>query len=111
VFVTGSTGTGRTTAIKQLLHSLAQQPASLTDKCYVHNFKDPDAPMMITLAAGQGAAFKKDMAAFLAELMKAIPPCLTAAATRNNASRPLTTSRTASAHSAGVRKARQGKGI
>jgi ATP-dependent Lon protease len=73
VFVTGSTGTGRTTAIKQLLHSLAQQPASLTDKCYVHNFKDPDAPMMITLAAGQGAAFKKDMAAFLAELMKAIP--------------------------------------
>jgi ATP-dependent Lon protease len=73
VFVTGSTGTGRTTAIKQHLKRLAEQPASLTDKCYVHNFRDPDSPTMIVLPAGQGTAFKKDMAGFLAELMKAIP--------------------------------------
>jgi len=73
VFVTGSSGTGRTTSIKQLLHGLAEQPASLTDKCYVHNFRDPDSPLMITLPAGQGTAFKKDMAAFLSEMMKAIP--------------------------------------
>jgi lon-related putative ATP-dependent protease len=73
VFVTGSTGTGRTTTIKQLLHRLADQPASLTDKCYVHNFRDPDSPLTIILPAGQGTAFKKDMASFLAELMKAIP--------------------------------------
>ncbi len=73
VFVTGSTGTGRTTTIKQLLHRLAEQPASLTDKCYVHNFHDPDSPLMIILPAGKGTAFKKDMATFLSELMKAIP--------------------------------------
>jgi Cdc6-like AAA superfamily ATPase len=73
VFVTGNTGTGRTTTIKQLLHRLADQPASLTDKCYVHNFRDPDSPLTIILPAGQGTAFKKDMASFLAELMKAIP--------------------------------------
>ena len=73
VFVTGSTGTGRTTTIKQLLNRMADQPASLTDKCYVHNFRDPDSPLMIILPAGQGTAFKKDMASFLAELMKAIP--------------------------------------
>lgn len=73
VFVTGSTGTGRTTTIKQLLNRMADQPASLTDKCYVHNFHDPDSPLMIILPAGQGTAFKKDMAAFLTELMKAIP--------------------------------------
>jgi hypothetical protein len=45
----------------------------LTDKCYVHNFRDPDSPIMITLPAGKGMAFKKDMAGFLTELMKAIP--------------------------------------
>ena len=73
VFVTGSAGTGRTTTIKQLLNRMAEQPASLTDKCYVHNFRDPDSPLMIMLPAGQGTAFKKDMAAFLAELLKAIP--------------------------------------
>jgi lon-related putative ATP-dependent protease len=73
VFVSGSAGTGRKTAIKQLLNRIAEEPASLTDKCYVHNFRDPDAPIMITLPAGQGTAFKKDMASFLSELMKAIP--------------------------------------
>lgn len=73
VFVTGSAGTGRTTAIKQLLQSYAERPASLTDKCYVHNFRDPDSPVMIALPAGQGTAFKKDMTSFLAEILKAIP--------------------------------------
>jgi lon-related putative ATP-dependent protease len=73
VFVTGSTGTGRTTAIKQLLQSIAGQEATLTDKCYVHNFRDPDSPLMLTLPAGQGSTFKKDMASFLTEIQKAIP--------------------------------------
>ena len=73
VFVTGSAGTGRTTAIKQLLQGFAKQPAVLTDKCYVHNFRDPDSPVMITMPAGQGTAFKKDMASFLTEIQKAIP--------------------------------------
>ena len=73
VFVSGSTGTGRTTAIKQLLQNLADQPVALTDKCYVHNFRDADSPVMLTLPAGQGTAFKKDMASFLAEILKAIP--------------------------------------
>jgi lon-related putative ATP-dependent protease len=73
IFVTGSAGTGRKTAITQLLNRFAEEPATLNDKCYVHNFRDPDSPMMLPLPAGQGTAFKKDMASFLAELQKAIP--------------------------------------
>jgi lon-related putative ATP-dependent protease len=73
IFVTGSTGTGRTTTIKRLLHEYEQQKAELTDKCYVHNFHDSDSPLMITLPAGQGAAFRKDMEAFVGELLKGIP--------------------------------------
>ncbi|MBP1657654.1 MAG: ATP-dependent protease La [Bacteroidetes bacterium] len=73
IFVTGFSGTGRTTTIKRLLREVEGRPAQLTDKCYVHNFRDPDSPIMITLPAGKGMAFKKDMAGFLTELMKAIP--------------------------------------
>jgi lon-related putative ATP-dependent protease len=73
IFVTGSTGTGRTTTIKRLLREYEQQKAELTDKCYVHNFHDSDSPLMITLPAGQGAAFRKDMEAFVSELLKGIP--------------------------------------
>jgi hypothetical protein len=73
VFVTGSTGTGRTTTIKRLLHEYEKQKAELTDKCYVHNFHDPDSPLMIALPAGQGATFRKDMEALVGELLKGIP--------------------------------------
>jgi len=73
IFVTGLSGTGRTTTIKRLLREVEGRPAQLTDKCYVHNFRDPDSPIMITLPAGKGMAFKKDMAGFLTELTKAIP--------------------------------------
>lgn len=73
VFVTGVSGTGRTTTIRRLLEEYESRPASLTDKCYVHNFQYPDSPTMLSLPAGQGVAFKKDMSALLAELRKAIP--------------------------------------
>ncbi|MEK9138362.1 MAG: Lon-like protease helical domain-containing protein, partial [Bacteroidota bacterium] len=73
VFVTGSTGTGRTTTIKRLLQEYEKQRAQLTDKCYVHNFHDADSPLMITLPAGQGLAFKKDMGWLVNELLKGIP--------------------------------------
>jgi lon-related putative ATP-dependent protease len=73
IFVTGLSGTGRTTTIKRLLHEFENRPAQLTDKCYVHNFRDPDTPLKIILPAGKGVAFKKDMAALLNELLKGIP--------------------------------------
>jgi lon-related putative ATP-dependent protease len=73
VFITGMAGTGRTTTVKRLLHALQGRPAELTDKCYVHNFRDPDAPLMIKLPAGQGIAFTREMANFLAELQRSIP--------------------------------------
>ncbi len=73
VFVTGLSGTGRTTTIRRLLKEIEQRPTELTDKCYVHNFRDPDSPVLITLPAGKGRSFKKDMSAMLTELTKAIP--------------------------------------
>jgi ATP-dependent Lon protease len=73
IFVTGAAGTGRTSAIKATLHTFESRRVTLSDICYVHNFHDPDTPRMIGLTAGAGSAFKKDMAAFLADLKKSIP--------------------------------------
>jgi lon-related putative ATP-dependent protease len=73
IFVTGLSGTGRTTTVKRLLHEYEAASAELTDKCYVHNFRDPDSPVMIGLPAGQGITFKKDMAGFVNELLKSVP--------------------------------------
>ena len=69
IFVAGASGTGRTTTVKRLLQEFEQQPAELTDKCYVNNFHDPDSPKLIVLPAGQGNAFKKDMETFLDEII------------------------------------------
>lgn len=73
IFVTGLQGTGRTTTIKRMLHEVKSSHVELTDKCYVHNFRDPDAPTVIALPAGFGTKFKKDMELFLAELVKGVP--------------------------------------
>lgn len=73
IFVTGDSGTGRTTTIKRLLREFEHRPVDLTDKCYVHNFRDPDSPIMIALPAGKGNVFKKDVENLLVELQRAIP--------------------------------------
>ncbi|MEK6570575.1 MAG: ATP-binding protein, partial [Bacteroidota bacterium] len=73
IFVTGFSGTGRTTTIKRLLQEFAGRPTTLTDKCYVNNFRNPDAPIMLSLPAGKGCAFKGDMEDLIEDLVKNIP--------------------------------------
>ena len=73
VFVTGLSGTGRTTTIKRLLREFEGKEVHLTDKCCVHNFRHPDAPKVITLPAGQGCRFHDDMETLINELQKFIP--------------------------------------
>jgi predicted ATP-dependent protease len=73
IYVNGVPGTGRTTATRRLLKEFEQGDAQLTDKCYVYNFKEPDAPMMMFLPAGEGIRLKEDMAAFVSEMLKNVP--------------------------------------
>src|SRR3990172_4792880 len=73
IFVTGLSGTGRTTTIKRLLHEFESVHGELRDHCYVYNFKHPDMPLAITLPAGQGRGLKEDMANLLRELIRDIP--------------------------------------
>lgn len=73
VFVTGLTGTGRTTAVKKFLDKIATRGEKPTDKCYVHNFRNPDVPIALTLPAGMGRKLQKDMNDLINTLLKKVP--------------------------------------
>lgn len=73
IFVTGLSGTGRTTTIKRMLHEFEAKVDGLRDHCYVFNFKNPDQPIALSLPAGHGKGLKIDMANFIADLLRDIP--------------------------------------
>ena len=76
IFVTGLAGTGRFTTIKCVLEEMDEMVIEgkiPNDLCYVNNFKNPDMPHMISLSAGQGNAFKKEMENLIETLKKKIP--------------------------------------
>jgi ATP-dependent Lon protease len=73
IFVTGLAGTGRFTTIKCVLEEIDVKEKMPNDLCYVNNFKNPDMPHMISLPAGQGNAFKKEMETLIETLKKKIP--------------------------------------
>jgi len=68
IYVRGSSGTGRTSLVVALLAELKPQARRRLDRCYVHNFLQPDRPRLITLPAGQGPVLRrqvKDLAEFI----------------------------------------------
>jgi hypothetical protein len=73
VFVTGFSGTGRTTTIKRLLSEFKDKKVPLYDYCYLHNIENADQPFLIQLNAGQGNSLKKDIDGLLSEFLKSIP--------------------------------------
>jgi predicted ATP-dependent protease len=73
IFVTGQQGTGRTTTIQNMLQHVPGPTTPLTDKVYVHNFHNPDSPILLLFPAGEGMKFRKAVAAFVADLQKNIP--------------------------------------
>jgi lon-related putative ATP-dependent protease len=73
IFVTGLTGTGRTTTIKRLLQDFEKKQSVMKDHCYLFNFKHPDMPIAISLPSGQGRGLRQDMDNLLKELLRDIP--------------------------------------
>jgi hypothetical protein len=76
LFVTGLTGTGKTSAIQHHLRRLIEQKkasAQLSDWCYVYNFQEPDRPQALVLPAGQGKTLQQEVEELLDEIREAIP--------------------------------------
>jgi lon-related putative ATP-dependent protease len=61
IYVSGQSGTGKTTVIKSFLDALAAKKDTPPDWCYVYNFKDADSPKALRMPAGTGQTLQKDM--------------------------------------------------
>lgn len=73
VFVTGMSGTGRTTIVRDILKNLAKKKPVPDDWVYVYNFQERDLPRALRLPAGKGKVFKEEMQELIETLKKAIP--------------------------------------
>ena len=61
LYASGPDGIGKSTIIESFLRRKAESLPSPPDWIYVHNFEDPDRPVGITLAAGNGRQFAEAM--------------------------------------------------
>src|SRR5512141_1436935 len=73
LYVSGPVGTGKGTLIRQMVKRIAQASPAPADWCYVNNFQDSSRPVCLSFPAGQGCAFKREMAAFIESLRRDIP--------------------------------------
>lgn len=75
IYIAGQTGTGKTTYARSFIKKLAGKEKIPDDWCYVFNFDRHNEPMAISLPAGGGRVFQKDMEDFSrtlkAEIIKA----------------------------------------
>ncbi len=61
IFVTGLSGTGKTTTVKKMLQTLQPNCSVLNDYAYVNNFENADSPTLLKFKAGEARKFRKDM--------------------------------------------------
>jgi ATP-dependent Lon protease len=73
IYAAGLTGTGKTSTIASLLNELDLDKKIPDDICYVNNFRNPDMPIVVTIPAGMGNQFQKDMDELVLHLKKQIP--------------------------------------
>jgi predicted ATP-dependent protease len=73
IYVSGLTGTGKTTVIKMFLEEIAAKMPRPDDWCYVHNFRDENCPIILNLPAGRAKALKAEMNDLVRHLRSEIP--------------------------------------
>ena len=76
LYISGETGTGRTSTIRNLLRQRAKDEPTPEDWLYVYNFKDQESPVSISLPAGGGVQFVSEMKEFVEGIKLDIPKSL-----------------------------------
>jgi len=61
IYLAGYFGTGKTTLAREMLEEKARKNKVPADWCYVNNFKNTECPHALSLPAGLGKEFKKDV--------------------------------------------------
>ena len=79
LFVTGLTGTGKTSAIKSHVQAVIDERQErgvhfpIYDWCYLYNFSDPDRPQMARLVPGRAKVLRRGLEELLRTLQEEIP--------------------------------------
>ncbi|MBN1298947.1 MAG: AAA family ATPase [Actinobacteria bacterium] len=73
IFVSGYSGTGRTTSVKEFVEEIAKSKPVPSDWCYVNNFRDSYQPVAIELPAGRGKIFQDDIKNFVDSIKTVLP--------------------------------------
>ena len=76
VFVTGMSGTGRLTTIKNRVERLALSDGKPEDICFVFNFRKPEEPCALFLRGGAGTRLRDGMDDLIEELSENLPGIL-----------------------------------
>lgn len=72
LYLEGPSGVGKTMYTKNYLDKIATKKKTPPDWCYIYNFDNPNEPIAVSLAAGQGKEFKESMEGFIKEIRKDI---------------------------------------
>ncbi len=75
LFILGHPGSGRSSTIKKILESKAQDQEPPSDWCYVYDFNGGSNPEHIRLPAGKGPELKKDLDKLVERLTEEVPKC------------------------------------
>ncbi len=73
IFVAGSAGSGRESAVNDFLRRFAPTRPKPSDWVYIYNFAQPDQPNAIRLPQGRGRKFAADLDGFLQAARRDIP--------------------------------------
>lgn len=76
LYISGETGTGRTSTIASILHKRAKDESKPHDWVYVNNFKNSDSAISLDLPAGMGSELATDMKELVEAFRKDIPKAL-----------------------------------
>lgn len=73
VYVSGAPGTGKKTIVLSMIREVSAGLPVPGDWCYVNNFRNPDQPQAISLPAGMGREFQRDIEHLVDSLREDFP--------------------------------------
>jgi len=73
VYISGASGTGKSSILKRLLREVALPNPVPPDWCLVHDFRHPEAPQALSLPPGMGTRLRAMMETFVTDLQAEVP--------------------------------------
>ncbi|WP_439113239.1 Lon protease family protein [Hydrogenophaga sp.] len=73
LFVLGEVGSGRSTLLRELAHTVAASRPVPPDLCYLHNFDTPERPRALRMPPGQGRQLRQLMQQLCKTLQRDVP--------------------------------------